>query len=275
MNRTFLNHMLRSAAAAAAVVVLMLAGPAGLSAAESDTEYTTDDCIACHQTGSEDSDLHMSVEAFKASAHSGEVECQECHTGVVDDEHQSVEGSGAVDCTACHDQENQHGLKGQAEARPQCYSCHSRHNILAKDDPASTVHPDRLAATCGECHTVETDKKSYFSWFPSMQISSHAKGDFGVAYKDDNCLGCHQGAGAHGEEEPINDQSCYKCHFSPELDGAMWGRIHPEANIETQPAVFAAASIYQVCIIVGLLMLVGRLFRRRSAPTGGKTDSVG
>ena len=34
-----------------------------------------------------------------------------------------------------------------------CADCHTSHNILPKDNPASTIHPDNLAANCGKCHT--------------------------------------------------------------------------------------------------------------------------
>ncbi len=33
-----------------------------------------------------------------------------------------------------------------------CASCHGSHAILLPSDPASSVHPDNLAATCGKCH---------------------------------------------------------------------------------------------------------------------------
>lgn len=33
-----------------------------------------------------------------------------------------------------------------------CASCHGSHSILPPSDPASSVHPDNLAATCGRCH---------------------------------------------------------------------------------------------------------------------------
>jgi predicted CXXCH cytochrome family protein len=33
-----------------------------------------------------------------------------------------------------------------------CSDCHGVHNIRKTDDPASTVHPDNLLATCQECH---------------------------------------------------------------------------------------------------------------------------
>ncbi len=38
----------------------------------------------------------------------------------------------------------------------------------------------------------------------------------------------------------------------------MWGYMHPKADMTTQPIVFAAASIYQVFIVFGLIVLLGK-----------------
>ncbi|MGB5985020.1 MAG: hypothetical protein WBG37_06915, partial [Desulfobacterales bacterium] len=233
-------------------IVHLGASPAWASNTETEPAYTDAACIECHQMGSQASDLQIAVDTYETSVHSQAISCQECHTGVVDEEHQSMEGSGAVDCSACHEQENRHGPK---EERLQCHDCHPAHNMRSKTDPASAVHPEQLPVTCGECHPQTTGDTGYFGWFPAFQIASHNKGDFGQAYAKGNCLGCHQGAGAHGETEPINDQSCYKCHFSADSKGALWGEIHPVADRRVQPAVFAAASIYQAVIAIGAILL--------------------
>ena len=44
-----------------------------------------------------------------------------------------------------------------------CASCHSSHDIRASSDPKSSTHPDRLAATCGKCHTTDNPSKSMLS----------------------------------------------------------------------------------------------------------------
>ena len=263
MKRYLVKPINRYAMVIHMVIVVLMVGHARASASSAETEtvlaYTPEDCIECHHVGSEESELQMSVEAYDASVHGGEgITCLDCHTGVLDDEHQSTEGSGAVDCSACHEQENLHGLDGAEEDRPQCHDCHTRHDMLTKTDPASSVNPGQLPTTCGECHPATTGNNSYFSWFPAFQIASHNKADFGNPYADDNCLGCHQGAGAHGESEPINDQNCYRCHLSPEAAGAMWGMMHPTADRKTQPTVFAAALIYQVFVVIGLFVLLGK-----------------
>jgi cytochrome b subunit of formate dehydrogenase len=47
-----------------------------------------------------------------------------------------------------------HGLKSKAGDIhvANCASCHGVHRILPSSDPTSTVHPNNLRATCGECH---------------------------------------------------------------------------------------------------------------------------
>ncbi len=266
-------YVLKSVWAGALAVALLAAIPATASENEGEMAYTDEACIECHRTGSEESDLHMDVDAYQASIHGQEeTTCQDCHSGVVDEDHQSEEGSGAVDCSACHEQENRHGPE---DAPLQCHECHTTHDIRAKTDPASAVHPDRLPITCGECHPTTVGARDYFSWFPSFQIASHAKGDFGSAYAEDNCLGCHQGAGAHGETEPINDQTCYKCHYDQDKAGAVWGEMHPVADRQTQPVIFAAASLYQVFIVGGLAALVIGFVRSRARARSRKSNPDG
>lgn len=240
------------------IAILIALSTVGRSfATETEEPYYTDqDCIACHQTGSEDSGLHISVDEYELSVHAQEISCQDCHNGVIDDDHQDVEGSGAVDCGDCHEQENLHGMDGLEEMRPQCHDCHTAHKMRPKTDPASPVHPDNLPVTCAECHPAATGNIDLFSWFPSFQIASHAKGDFAQAYENDNCIGCHQAAAVHGGTERIDDQNCDKCHMSPDQPGAMWGYAHPKADADEQPSVFAAASIYAVFIVLGLIMFL-------------------
>ncbi|MDJ0817401.1 MAG: multiheme c-type cytochrome [Desulfobacterales bacterium] len=219
--------------------------------------YTNEECIECHRTGSEEGGIYISIEEFKASVHAEEAGCQDCHTMVEDETHMETPGSGAVDCSSCHEQENRHGRGSNSGTRPQCYSCHTRHGMLGKDDPRSTVHASRLKETCRSCHPRESGQTDYISWLPSVQVASHSKQDFSQAYERTNCLGCHQGAGAHGEQEVINDQTCHTCHVTPDGENKLLGYIHSKAE-NRQPGVVAAASIYQV--ILGFLIIGGFAF---------------
>ena len=233
--------------------ITLIIGLAPVTITRAETAYTNEDCIECHRTGSEEGGINISIEEFNASVHGEEVECQECHTLVVDDDHQTTPGSGTVDCSSCHEQENRHARGSNSGTRPQCYSCHTRHGMLAKDDPRSTVHSQRLKETCRSCHPQECGQTDYFSWLPSLQVASHSKQDFSQDYERTNCLGCHQGQGAHGEQETINDQTCYTCHITLDGQNKLLGYIHSKADDRSQPGVRVAAAIYQLTLVALLL----------------------
>lgn len=233
------------------IVLIFAAAPAAFA-------YTTQECIDCHQTGSTESKLQISIEEFKSSVHGEEATCQECHTLVEDESHETDPASAAVDCSSCHEQENPHGRGSKTGTAPQCYSCHTRHGMLAKDDPLSSVHSQRLKETCQSCHPRECGQTDYFSWLPSLQVASHSKQDFSQEYSRTNCLGCHQGQAAHGSKEPINDQTCFTCHLTPDGQNKLLGYIHSKADARHQPGVMAAATIYQV--VMGVLVLGGFAF---------------
>ena len=222
--------------------------------------YTTGDCLGCHGRGGS-ATRTISLTEFQNSAHGKDLACRDCHTQVKDDSHQTRSGPGAVQCGPCHDQENRHGLRADGRPRPQCHDCHTRHGILPKANPKSSVHPDRLLLTCKTCHPRECGEGDYLSWFASLRVKSHKKQDFSRDFQDKDCLGCHQGKAAHGEEQPINNQSCYKCHQLVQGKGRLWGSIHPQADWKRQPTLFAAAVADQAglgFLAAGVLLLFAR-----------------
>lgn len=212
--------------------------------------YTPEDCVGCHKKGSSESGLNISLKEYEASIHGREITCRDCHTGVIDKDHKTMKGSGAVDCSECHEQENRHGLESKNEHRPRCYSCHTTHAVFEKDSERSSVHGKNLKKTCKTCHPAECGARDLMSWLPSLQIASHNKQDFGRAFDADNCLGCHQGMAAHGETGPLNDQDCYQCHLSPEGKPLLLGYIHPQADLDKHPAIFAAGAVYLLLMLV-------------------------
>ncbi len=168
--------------------LLLLAGiftPVGIHtqafASENTEGYTTEECMECHRSESEESSLQISPENYDASLHGQAITCLDCHTGITDETHMDGEGVDPVDCNGCHE--------------------------------------------------METGKVDLYTLFSSSSITSHKKANFINIYEMDNCLGCHQGNGAHGETEPINDQDCYKCH-DPDIN-AMWGYMHPDTKTKS------------------------------------------
>lgn len=82
-------------------------------------------------------------------------ECVQCHRREVlpitlghsfPDWHASAHARGGVGCEKCHGGD------------PTAASTEAAHRgVLPASDPASTVHPVKLADTCGACHTKERD----------------------------------------------------------------------------------------------------------------------
>ncbi|MBW1780852.1 MAG: hypothetical protein JRL30_08935 [Deltaproteobacteria bacterium] len=234
--------------------------------------YAPDDCVRCHKTGSSESRLHVPVQTYEASIHGREITCQDCHTGVIDEEHKTVKGSGTVDCSQCHDQENRHGLKSKNKYRPQCYSCHTTHAVFEKESERSSIHEKNLNQTCKTCHPAECGQRDFMSWLPSLQISSHNKQDFGQVFDADNCVGCHQGMAAHGEDTPLNDQDCYQCHLSPKGESLLLGYIHPKGDLDKHPTIFAAGALYLVLILIlffgGFAFCIRKFLKKRTDRRG-------
>jgi hypothetical protein len=221
--------------------------------------YTNENCLGCHGQKGFSSRI-ISLTEFKNSAHGKDLRCLDCHSGVRDESHQTRSGSGVVRCGSCHEQENRHGSQAKGRSRPQCFDCHTRHGILPKTYPKSSVHPGQLSKTCRTCHPAECGETDYWSRFLSWRVKSHKKQDFSRAFEDTNCLGCHQGKAAHGEKGPIDHQSCYKCHQPARGQDSLWGSIHPRADWQRQPALFAAVANQSGLglLAAGILILICR-----------------
>ena len=128
--------------------------------------YTEEECIDCHTGEGKQTIPKISMKEFRESIHGEDLTCQDCHSGIEGEDHEVIKGSGAVDCGQCHEQENRHGSNANEADRPQCYSCHGKHNILGSDEIASMDYRKELIKSCGECHPAECGKVGYFSWFP-------------------------------------------------------------------------------------------------------------
>jgi predicted CXXCH cytochrome family protein len=112
-----------------------------------------------------------------------------------------------------------HGRKLREANDPKvatCVSCHPAHSIRPPSDPASTVHPLRVAQTCGQCHAdatymagrkVPTDQLHGYTESVHWKAMS-VKGDLSAP----TCNDCH---GNHGAAPPgvgWVGNVCGQCH---------------------------------------------------------------
>ena len=75
--------------------------------------------------------------------------CAQCHENVRMSTEFSVPGGRASTYLASY-----HGMasEGGSKSSAACSSCHTAHNILPASDTASSINPNNLPKTCGQCH---------------------------------------------------------------------------------------------------------------------------
>ncbi len=103
-------------------------------------------------------------------------------------------------------------LKSGLVVSPSCVNCHGGHEIQRPSDPAATVHPGRVAETCGKCHVgiLELYKKSIHGMTPRGREPKE-----GVPTEPATCTDCHR---PHHIKKPdasflmATVDTCTKCH---------------------------------------------------------------
>jgi len=211
---------------------------------------TTNSCLDCHSALPEP--LGVSADNLKLDIHVEKgLSCVNCHGGdaTADDPDKAMSRKagwkGKIErkqipqlCGSCHsdpaymrqynpglrtDQLDQyhtsvHGKRLAAgDTRVAvCTDCHSVHGLRAPSDPASTVYPTRIAATCAHCHADASYMKPYgipTNQFVNYNKSVHhdvltVRGDLSAP----TCSTCH---GNHGAAPPGVDKVqnvCSTCH---------------------------------------------------------------
>lgn len=232
-----------------ALWLMLLTIPAWLSPAAA--QQTTSGCVSCHlDTG--DDRLVKPAKEFTEDIHAAKgFGCVSCHGG--DEKSTGAEGMDPAKgfigkpergqlpqlCGRCHsdarfmrqynpslrvDQVTEystsvHGRRLREFADPKvavCTSCHPAHTIRPPSDPKSSVHPTRVAETCGGCHANPKYMEAYK--IPTDQLQKYkgsihwktmsVKGDLSAP----TCNDCH---GNHGAAPPgiaWVGNVCGQCH---------------------------------------------------------------
>ncbi len=248
MRAIALNSLLRPAAAAFPLFWLLcwtpLAGAAEAKAAD-------DTCATCHLALGVET-LTKPAELYKDDVHAAKgFGCSACHGG-----DPTVMGLESMDrkkgyigrptpmqvvevCGKCHsdaafmrkynpslrvDQVTEyytsvHGRRLKQQKDPKvatCSSCHTPHLIRPPNDSRSSVHPTKVADTCGACHANPSYMKEYK--IPTDQVEKYKQSVHWkmIAQKSDlsapTCNDCHgnHGAAPPGVSSVVN--VCGQCH---------------------------------------------------------------
>lgn len=133
--------------------------------------------------------------------------CTDCHSShqIIDPTNAASRLASADNCGGCHEEylttfrDSFHGQVNDLGmvTGATCADCHTPHKNLPAVEPRSSVHPDNLAATCGQCHdnvneaftsynphsdptSPDEDKAVYFVWLFMMILLISVFGFFGI-----------------------------------------------------------------------------------------------
>ena len=177
-------------------------------------------CVECHED--QIKEVAGSIHGKRAAGKKAIKDCTGCHDSL-----HKVHKSGDPDsplspvnqiktCGGCHEEmmanyeSSEHAralLKmGLTKGAPSCSSCHGKHTVHGKDDPAATTHKSKIAETCGACHTTIQRE-----WADSAHGTA-----MGGKKDSPHCATCHE---SHAVKNPeaaetrhkVSD-GCGNCH---------------------------------------------------------------
>jgi len=198
-------------------------------------------CQECH--ADEFKEVAGSIHGRRAKGEKAIKDCMGCHDSLhkVRKEGDPASTLSAVNqiktCGACHEEmmanyeRSEHAralLKsGMVGGSPSCSSCHGKHGILEKTDPAATTNHARIPETCGKCHS---------GILREWQESSHGKlwksPDGKKAADAPVCSSCHESHAIKRTDTAVarNDVAdrCGDCH--KEVDESFHDSFHGKAT---------------------------------------------
>jgi predicted CXXCH cytochrome family protein len=173
-------------------------------------------CVDCHRGDAETKDPERAHRgSFRSLADRLRVPaaCAECHSDLERMRPYNLPvDQYAVYLTSKH---GQAATRGERRAAV-CTDCHGSHDIRSSEDPASSLYPTNLPATCGSCHAEEALTDA-FGLDPTV-VAEYRSGVHGVSLLEKgnaaapNCTSCH---GVHGAAPPgvgNVDKVCGSCH---------------------------------------------------------------
>jgi len=204
--------------------------------------------------------------------------CVDCHEGVQAKTHPAG-GIPDVTCGSCHEEvlkeqeKSKHGQllkEGNANA-PHCYDCHTMHSVLLGKDRKSSVNPDNLSVTCGQCHeeeakpslpvlafdfikgkqTVDSFSLTTLLAPVATRVKGHGKVNMACDFSTRRCSDCHFEAINHGDAE-LKPKACSSCH---EVDKSsfVFGKIH-RAGIIQSPLLSIMLVLLYLIGIAGIVL---------------------
>ncbi len=203
--------------------------------------YLNKDCLKCHEkpeisqtlSNGHTRSIHVDPLGWSQDIHQKKgMTCVDCHVQATPSFHLR-EGFKKANCASCHPEEEEEFTKNihfeyrnvtPEKTLPLCYDCHTKHFVLLRDNPESSIHETNIGKTCGTCH-AEVNVKGIFKGSSLGKISGHRKGDLSEKFDMNVCISCHYEDSAHGPKRAYKEY-CSRCHdVRKKVDGIL-GPIH-------------------------------------------------
>ncbi|RLB07435.1 MAG: hypothetical protein DRG50_02830, partial [Deltaproteobacteria bacterium] len=149
-------------------------------------------------------------------------------------------------CTKCHpESQEEHArsihqfafMLGHPQG-PQCYDCHTEHNVRPPTDTLSSLHPRSLRETCTQCHAQGEGPPGLVAKLSLLRISGHKRSDYWGRLGRDLCLYCHQDD-LILKDRPYTRRYCLNCHrVKAALRNFVFGPFHPAPSFHIQPVTY-------------------------------------
>jgi len=168
------------------------------------------DCITCHQQSLTFGPGADSLQVKQAQTQV----CMNCHR---DDPNVRSRVAPSAGFIASYDESvHASALAGGNARAANCVNCHGGHDVVKTADPASHVNRNRIAETCGACHSPEEE---------AFRGSIHGVAVSKGVMASPTCTGCHGEHKILGRSNPnapiaptnVSSQVCAPCHSSVRL----------------------------------------------------------
>ena len=119
-----------------------------------------------------------------------------------------------------------------------CIDCHRSHDILPKEDAASSVNVDNEAGTCARCHSGAASISGWYYGVKTDRLQTYQESFHSRAlkYGDDRvatCSDCHENHDARAATNPASTvhpdnlpRTCGQCHTTNYSERIAQGLVH-------------------------------------------------
>jgi len=221
--------------------------------------YTSAQCRQCHEE----------MEADHAASAHKDIQCLECHTQAVEEDHEEV---APVDCRQCHAPHDEKVIH-DAHTRVACNACHVKGGVPATDPESESVifsgmFRPGMASPPHQAIRIETDARCGNCHFQGNTLGASS---MILPAKSILCMPCHVATFSVGDKTTLVSLFIFlvgiiglgAVWFSGSIDkGAHWSCEKTEVKTRFEPGALFSGKFFRLLKVLFVeVVLLQRLFR--------------